>query len=210
VFARLTIRLTAQPNPDPTDRVEFWHVEPPGEESWLFVLVHGPDRRNATDGTRRIVFGRVRATTRLLEDRLGHRRTVVFGDLNSNPFEPSVLDADGLHALGVKRVLQEGTERGVRNAGRSDFFYNPMWRLYGYDPAGDAGAASYHYQGADATEPYWHMLDQVLIRPEHADRLPPSELQILTVAGVVALTEGDGRPDPDRGSDHLPIVFVLR
>lgn len=145
VFTRQTIRLTRQPKPDPTDRVEFWHVELTGEDDWLFGLVHGPDRRNATDDTRRLLFGRMRATIRLLEKRFGHQRTVILGDLNANPHDPSVLNADGLHAIGVKRVRGQ-TDRAVRNAGRVDFFYNPMWRLYGADLAGDSGAASYHYQ----------------------------------------------------------------
>jgi hypothetical protein len=211
VFARHDIRFTREPNPDSgsADRVEFWHVEPTGEESWLFALIHGPDRRNATDDTRRLVFGRMRATIRLLEARLGHRRTVILGDLNANPHDPPVLSADGLHALGVKRVRGQ-TDRAVRNAGRSDFFYNPMWRLYGSDPTGDSGAGSYYYHdGYDATEPFWHMLDQVLIRPEYADRLPPNELRVLRVAGPSALIDADGRPDSTAGSDHLPVVFRL-
>jgi hypothetical protein len=209
VFARQTIRFTRQRHPDPTDRVEFWHAEPANEESWLVALVHGPDRRNAADDTRRFLFGRTRETIRLLERQLGHQRTVILGDLNADPHDPSVLSADGLHAIGVKRV-RGLTDRAVRSAGRADFFYNPMWRLYGTDPAGDAGAASYHYQGGyDASEPFWHMLDQVLIRPEYADRLPPNDLRILTTAGATPLTDADGRPDTNTGSDHLPVIFVL-
>jgi hypothetical protein len=86
-----------------------------------------------------------------------------------------------------------------------------MWRLYGSDPAGDAGAGSYYYHGgSDATEPFWHMLDQVLIRPECADRLPPNELRLVTVTGTERLTDADGFPDAQLGSDHLPVTFLLR
>jgi hypothetical protein len=209
VLAGRDIRFTRQPNPDVTDRVEFWRVEPAGEDDWLFVLVHGPDRRNADDDTRRIVFGRVRETIRFLENRLGHRRTVILGDLNANPHDPAVLGAGGLHALGTRRVRGQ-TDRAVRSAGRWDFFYNPMWRLYGADPAGDAAAGSYYHDGYGATEPFWHMLDQVLIRPECADRLPPEELCLVTSAGVTRLTDAGGRPDADLASDHLPVTFLLR
>jgi hypothetical protein len=211
VFAKQDIRFTRQPNPDVTDRVEFWRVEPTGQDDWLFVLIHGPDRRNAPqDDTRRFLFGRVRETIRFLESRLGHRRTVILGDLNANPYDPSVIGADGLHAIGARRVRGK-TDRAVRSAGRSDFFYNPMWRLYGTDPAGDAGAGSYYYHGGyEATEPFWHMLDQVLIRPECADRLPPDELRIVSTAGTEQLTGVDGRPDSDLASDHLPVRFLLR
>ncbi len=210
VFAKRPVRFTRRLDTEPTGRVEFWHVEPPNEDDWLFVLVHGPDRRNATDDTRRLLFGQIRDVIRMLEARLGHRRTVVLGDLNANPHDPAVLGADGLHAIGVKRV-RGLTDRAIRNAGRADFFYNPMWRLYGVDPGGDSGAGSYYYHGGyDATEPFWHLLDQVMIRPEFADRLPPDELRLVAVAGGVRLTTPDGHPDSDLGSDHLPVVFALR
>ncbi|QJW97893.1 endonuclease/exonuclease/phosphatase family protein [Frigoriglobus tundricola] len=207
VLTRQTFRFTRLLNPDPTDRIEFWHVAPPAADDWLFALVHGPDRRNATDDTRRLLFDRFRAAIRELENLLGHRRTVILGDLNANPHDPSVLCANGLHAIGVRRVRGR-TDRAIRNAGRADFFYNPMWRLYGSDPAGDSGAGSYYYhEGYDATELFWHMLDQVLIRPEYADRLPANMLRLVTSAGSTDLTTTDGHPDPAVGSDHLPVAF---
>jgi hypothetical protein len=100
-------------------------------------------------------------------------------------------------------------DRAIRNADRADFFYNPMWRMYGTDSAGDAGAATYHYLGHDETEPFWHMLDQVLIRPEFADRLPPQQLRILTRAGRVSLVDAGGRPNVASASDHLPVFFQV-
>jgi hypothetical protein len=210
LFAKNDIRLTRQSNPDTTERVEFWRVEPAGRDDWLFVLIHGPDRRNATDDSRRFLFGRLRETIRLLENQFGHRRTVILGDLNSNPYDLSVLDADGLHAIGVRSVRGQ-TDRAIRSAGRSDFFYNPMWRLYGSDLTGDAGAGSYYYhQGYDTTEPFWHMLDQVLIRPEYADRLPPDELRLVNSIGAERLIDANGFPDADSASDHLPVTFLLR
>jgi hypothetical protein len=211
LIARQNIHLTRQSDPGLIDRAEFWRVAPTGEDDWPFALVHGPDRRNAPqDDTRRFLFGRVRETIRFLESALGHRRTVILGDLNANPYDPSVLGADGLHAIGARRVRGQ-TDRRIRNSQRVGFFYNPMWRLYGTDPAGDSGAASYYYrEGSEATEPFWHMLDQVVIRPEFADRLPPTELRIVTTVGTEPLTDTDGRPDADVGSDHLPVTFLLR
>jgi len=145
---------------------------------------------------------------RSVEARTGHRRTVVCGDFNANPFDPSVLDADGLHAIGVKRVGRE-PHRGVREQGRVDYFYNPMWRLYGTDPAGDAAAATHYHHDRQSAELCWHMLDQVVIRPEAADRLAEAELRILRAAGKIPLVRADGRPDETRASDHLPVLFRL-
>lgn len=209
VFARPGFSLTLEPNPDPTDRVNFWRVGQQGGDDWLVVILHGPDRRNAPqDDTRQYWFRRIADHARFLENQAGHRRTVILGDFNANPFDPSVLGANGFHAVGVRRVRGQ-FNRAVRNAGRAEFFYNPMWRLYGTDPAGDAGAGTYYYHGYEATEPFWHMPDQVLIRPEVADRLPAERLRILSTAGPVSLVDADGVPDREAASDHLPIVFTL-
>lgn len=177
---------------------------------WLLVIVHGPDRRNAPqDDTRGVLFRQIVLQIEQLEQRAGHRRTVVLGDLNANPFEPSVMGAGGLHAIGTQQVRGR-YERGIRHTGRVAFFYNPMWRLYGADRGGDAAAATYyHTKGYEAVEPFWHMLDQVLIRPEEANRLRPEDLQILSAAGPTRLTLPDGRPDAEVASDHLPVLFSL-
>ncbi|MBX9625463.1 MAG: hypothetical protein K2X82_16775 [Gemmataceae bacterium] len=210
VFARRGLTLLREPYPNPTKRVQFWRASRPGAEDWLVVIIHGPDRRNAQqDQTRELFFRQVADHARYLERVSGHRRTVILGDFNASPFEASVVGANGFHALGVRRVRGE-FDRRVRNSGRFDFFYNPMWRMYGRDSAGDAAAATYHYRdGDEVAEPFWHMLDQVLIRPEVADRLPPDQLRILAAAGVTPLVDVGGRPDDAAASDHLPVVFTL-
>lgn len=210
VFGRAGLTLTPAPGGGGSDRADFWRATPAVGDDWLVVALHGLDRRNAPhDSAREYLFREVLRGVREAEGRAGHRRSVVLGDLNANPFEPSVVGAGGLHAIGTKLVRGE-TDRGVRGAGRADLFYNPMWRLYGGDPAGDAGAATYYHRGGyDPIEPFWHMLDQVVIRPEFADRLPPDRLRILTAAGPFPLLDAAGRPDARVGSDHLPVTFTL-
>lgn len=212
VFVRPGVELVRAADPFVTDRVEFWRLTPVGGHDWLAAVVHGQDRRNASDGTRAYLFRQIVERVKLLEARHGHRRTIILGDLNANPYEPSVLGANGLHAIGARVVTRAPgrgrSDRAILAAGRLDFFYNPMWRLYGSDPAGDSAAATYYHTGNEADEPIWHMLDQVLIRPEYADRLPPAGLRILTAAGSLRLTTHAGRP-ADTASDHLPVVFTL-
>jgi hypothetical protein len=71
-------------------------------------------------------------------------------------------------------------------------------------------AATYYYrEGDEATEPFWHMFDQVVVRPDFADRLPQERLRILTHAGVLPLIDTDGLPDHNTASDHLPVVFTI-
>ena len=130
------------------------------------------------------------------------------GDFNANPFESAVLSSDGLHAIGVRQV-NNLTNRRVRwgDAGE-DFFYNPMWRVYGHVPSLEAGMATHYWQNSLAAELFWHMLDQVVIRPEECVRFAEDELQILTRIGTVRLLAPDGTLDKAVGSDHLPIIFA--
>jgi len=188
------------------DRAGLWRLTPPSGQEGLVVLLHGYDRRNYDDGTRRVFFRRVADTVRRCEASRGHRRTVITGDFNAHPFESAVTDSDGLHAIGV-RTIGSSTARKVRGAGvAADFFYNPTWRLYGQQQA-EAGAATHYWIGESARELGWHMLDQVVLRPEESARFPEDQLRIVTQVGGISLLDADGLPDRQTASDHLPVVF---
>jgi hypothetical protein len=117
-----------------------------------------------------------------------------------------VTDADGLHALGVRAVRAQSS-RAVRGAGVADFYYNPMWRVYGQRPQAEAGTATHYWLGAGVRELGWHMLDQVVLRPEESARFPEDQLRIVTQVGGISLLDPDGLPDRQTASDHLPLVF---
>jgi hypothetical protein len=139
------------------------------------------------------------------EDRAGHRRTVLVGDFNMNPFESAMVATEGLHSVMSRRVA----DRHVRTVqGREyRFFYNPMWGHFGDAESNTAG--SYFYDGAEHVNYFWNMFDQVLLRPELTQGFDPGQLRILTSAGTLSLVRSDGRPDRATCSDHLPIVFEL-
>jgi hypothetical protein len=128
---------------------------------------------------------------------------VVVGDFNASPFSPEVVGAHGLHALGVRGVRDRTTRR--TNERDVAFFYNPMWRKYGYGQ--DAGAATHHYVGYDETEHVWHMFDQVVTRPETADRVPEDRIRIVRATGPFSFVNDRGIPNDREASDHLPVVF---
>lgn len=123
------------------------------------------------------------------------------------PFESAMTDADGLHAIGLRSVAAQSARkiRGVVAA--TDFFYNPMWRTFGQHQHPDAGAATHHWLGRSAHELGWHMLDQVVLRPEETTRFPENQLRIVTQIGGIGLLDADGLPDRQTASDHLPLVF---
>src|SRR5262249_32918619 len=129
------------------------------------------------------------------EDRIGHRRTVLVGDFNMNPFESGLVAAGGLNSVMSRRIAA----RLVRTVqGREyRFFYNPMWAHFG-DARSDT-AGSYFYDSAEHVNYFWNVFDQVLLRPELAERFDGNQLRVLTSVGATSLVRADGRPD-DAGS----------
>ncbi len=133
----------------------------------------------------------------------GHARTILVGDLNANPFEPSVVWAGGLHGLMTRQLAALG-ERTIR--GRVyRVFYNPMWGFFGDRTAGPPG--TYFRSSSESVNYFWNTYDQVLLRPELIDRL--TDLRILESDGTDSLLTWSGRPDDRNGSDHLPLYFRL-
>ena len=53
------------------------------------------------------------------------------------------------------------------------------------------------------------MFDQVLLRPSLLPYYPDGGARILTRLGTVSLADDRGRPDPEVGSDHFPVVLRL-
>jgi hypothetical protein len=142
---------------------------------------------------------------RRVEQEIGCERTLLVGDLNTNPFESGVVSAKGLHAV-MARDLALRKERKVQKR-RYHFFYNPMWNLLGDETDGPPG--TYFYPRAEHECYFWNMFDQVLLRPDLLPYFKTEELKILSEDGKVSLLSARGTPDADNASDHLPILFKL-
>ncbi len=134
---------------------------------------------------------------------VGHQRTVLVGDLNMNPFDLGMVGAQALNAV-MTRDLARSEGRVV--AGRSyRFFYNPMWGCFGDRTPGPAG--TFFYSASNPRSYYWHLFDQVLLRPALMDALV--ELRILEDDGQESLLTDRRRPRSSEASDHLPVLFRL-
>jgi exonuclease III len=198
--------MTPLESPVANDRFQMWHVELPLQESILLVVVHGLDKGTSSIGRQELFFQQVREALTFHEAKVGHDRTVVMGDLNANPFESPIGSTSGMNAV-MTRAIAKGGERVVLNRSYS-FFYNPMWNLFGDDPTDDA-PGTYYYRGPDPHELYWHMLDQVLVRPSLIDRFDIGSLGIVKTIGTDRLHRNTGIPNRTHYSDHFPIVFGL-
>ncbi len=139
------------------------------------------------------------------EEDVGHRRTVLLGDLNLDPFDTALVDATGLHAMMTRHAVR----RGSREVQSRDypFFYNPMWGFFGDRSDGPPGTCSFPQRG-DPISYDWSIFDQVLIRPDLLKRF--INVEIVTRIGDVSLAApSSGRPNKAVGSDHFPIVLQL-
>jgi hypothetical protein len=202
VFTRFDARL--MPPLVETERVSIRRLELPARKSLLVVGAHLPSKVNYSDDSQ--VFESV-CLARLIEDAEnseGHRRTLLLGDLNMNPFEPGVVGArGGLHAVMSRKVVNRMWRTVQQENYR--FFYNPMWSHMG--DRTDAGG-TYYYDGAEAVCYFWNMYDQVLLRPELLGDFAPEHVRIVTEVDGTPLMS-NGRPDESVASDDLPVMVKL-
>src|SRR6266404_5707863 len=154
------------------------------------------------------LWGKVRdvsATIRQVESELGISRTVLVGDLNMNPFEMGVIQADGLHGVMTQAIARK-RHRPIGDE-VYPYFYNPMWGRFGDTTKGPPG--TYYATTSSRDEYFWHTFDQVLIRPDLLDSFDEAKLQVLTNCGGIEFLRKSGIPDDSRASDHLPLLFDL-
>lgn len=171
----------------------------------IFVIAHLPSKLYADESDQFANAIRLRQDIDQLENKDGHERTIIIGDLNMNPFDKGVVAADAIHGV-MDKAIAAKVARQV-NGVRQKFFYNPMWKFMGDDSDGPPG--SYFYNTTGQISYFWNTFDQVLIRPSLIKSLLSEELKIITKIGDQSLLTEGGRPDPSIGSDHLPIVFTM-
>jgi endonuclease/exonuclease/phosphatase (EEP) superfamily protein YafD len=177
----------------------------PAIDEFLLVAVHFPSKLFWSAESQAQECTNLSNTISEVEEQVGHRRTIVVGDLNMNPFEQGVVGAAGLHAVASRAVVARG-ERVVQER-TYPFFYNPMWGHFGDDQGRPSG--TYYYERAEHVNYFWNNFDQVMVRPELVNAFRTDQLKILDRAGEASLALGDGRPDAKRASDHFPLLFAL-
>jgi exonuclease III len=187
-----------------SDRYSIRRLRLPLRDEILVAMVHLPSKVHFSEQSQRTECSMLARTVAEVEGLVGHKRTIVLGDFNSNPFEHGFVATDGLHAVMSKNVALRETRRVQ---GRDfDFFYNPMWSHFG--DTGGKPCGTHYYEKAEHVNYFWNIFDQVLLRPHLLEGFS-DDVRILTAAGSTSLLDRDGRPDQRKASDHLPIVFSL-
>lgn len=180
-------------------------IKPPIGNSILLVAVHLPSKLYQTEDDQKFECVRLANIIAIEEEKVGHNRTLIIGDLNMNPFEQGIISSDGLHALSDSRIVQRGFRR-VRDEDKL-FFYNPMWNHFGDMSPTPPG--TYFLDTGKYVNFYWHMFDQILLRPELLYAFQNDNLQIITEIDGISLLNEFGRPNQAISSDHLPVFLKL-
>jgi hypothetical protein len=193
-------------------RISIRRLALPHCEPILIVGAHLPSKANFSDESQ--VFETVHLSRMIdeAENREGHQRTILLGDLNMNPFESGMVAArGGLNAVMSRAVAATGPR--VIQKDEYKFFYNPMW-----NHLGDGGEAcgTFYYDSRESVCYFWNVFDQVLIRPALLKDFRPEQVRIVTevptpttAASNLNLLDHKGRPNKEMTSDHLPLLLEL-
>jgi hypothetical protein len=187
-------------------RVSIRRMALPARAELLLVMAHLPSKLHWSEDSQTFECAELARSIRQEEEKVGHSRTLLIGDLNVDPFESGVVSAAGLHGLMTRELATGENLRTVQGKGYATF-YNPMWGHFGDRGGGPSG--SYYYEGAEHKVNFWHLFDQILIRPDVLEFCPSDPVTILTRVGDTSLLSESGRPDKSAASDHLPLLFKL-
>lgn len=176
----------------------------PSQPELLLAAVHLPSLLHLKDSDQDKRAVEVVRNIVEREQTAGHARTIVVGDFNMNPFSRGMIAADAFNAVGQRSIAKK-LSRMVFGTEHS-FFYNPMWRFFAEHDRIPSGTFYYNPSGYDSL--YWHIFDQVLIRPDLIGAFQHDSLKILSsCAGHELLNTAGTKPNV---SDHLPIAFNLQ
>lgn len=186
------------------NRFTCFKIKFPIIEEILVFGVHLPDGRNYQPDSIRSYAGRIARRIKEIEKEQNLTNTIIVGDFNMNPSDAGMVDAESFHAIMDSEIAKK--ESRIVSNKQYDYFYNPMWSLYG--DIGNNVAGSYFYKNAEPVNYHWNVFDQVLLRPSLIDNFEKDSLRFVDSDGEKSLLTKRGIPD-EKYSDHLPLIFTL-
>lgn len=174
-----------------------------GTHRTLLVLVHGIDIRNNDAETRQSFVQTISSDIQFLKVQHGIDKVLLLGDFNMNPYERGMTLAAGFNAMMTRECVKIGVRQHLNQ--KYEFYYNPMWSLFGDLTDGPAGTV---YDTSNQGSYGWNMFDQVIIH--HSIVKLFFDVKILTSTSDHLLMDSNGRPDAKNASDHFPILLTLK
>lgn len=173
--------------------------------SFLLIATHLESPLHSSEERRREAVRDVAGEILSVENRRGNRQTLLVGDLNYDPFDMALIHAQHLRAVSTHQTALHFGKTSQKQ--RAPFFYNPMWSRFGDSDGTPAGT---YYRGTNEVDcRFWHLFDQVLLRPEMLPHWDDRKLKIFDRIGRKRLVTQEGFPDKVHFSDHLPIQFEI-
>lgn len=170
----------------------------------IFSLLHAESKLRSDNNDRRLTYSKLCLDITEAETSLQTKNSIILGDFNSNPFETTLISADGFHAVPFKEECAK-LSRTISNK-PYEKFYNPMWTLLGKSKA---PYGTYYYSPSKAINYFWHIFDQVIFRPTVIPAFNEESLEIISTIGTHHLLKNEYKPNTIY-SDHLPIFFQIR
>ncbi|MSR92269.1 hypothetical protein [Inconstantimicrobium porci] len=169
----------------------------------IIAFVHLSSNMYKDDYDKIVELSSLRNAIENEENKFNTSNSIIVGDFNMNPFEKPIVLASATHALSSRNVVEK--LKRVIDKQEYKMFYNPMWNLLG-DESWPPG--TYYYSNSSQIAYFWHMFDQVIIRPQLINNFDFNELHILTKVDSINLINKNKIPDKTI-SDHLPILFRI-
>jgi exonuclease III len=134
-------------------RVSIRRMALPARVELLLAMVHLPSKSYWSDDSQALECAELARSIRQEEEKAGHSRTLVMGDLNVDPFETGVVSTVGLHGLMTRELA---SRKNFRTVQEKDYptFYNPMWGHFGDRSGGPSGSCYQLLTVSHKLEPY--------------------------------------------------------
>lgn len=205
IFTKFSNEFIIPVKDDSENRYTCFKIKKSSFQEILVFGVHLPDRKNSTPASISAYGRRLATKVKEIEKRQNLNNTIVVGDFNMNPSDESLIGAGDFHAI-MDCEIAKKVSRVVSNT-EYDYFYNPMWSLYG--DIGNNVAGSYYYNKEGLVSNHWNVFDQVLFRPSLIDNFEKDSLKFVDSDGKKSLLK-KGKVPNEKYSDHLPLMFTLK
>lgn len=182
-----------------SSRVMCFHYRDSLSE-FLFAGVHLVDQGNYDLDDRIYVAGTTKSFISDIEKKRSTNRTLIVGDFNADPYDKSMVSANGFHAISDIDLAIKRRKRKIQSQ-ENDIYYNPCWH---YNNIDGAKGTYYFDRSGHVVNYFWHNFDQVILNPSIAKKFNQSSLKIIDQINNKKI-----KLSRKKFPDHYPIYFEV-
>lgn len=171
------------------------------------IITHYISKLHYSDSDQNAEVPVLKAFIDYVEKQEQHKKTIVCGDFNMNPFQDAMIQTFGLNSV-MEKSIAKTIKRTVQYK-EYFYFYNPMWSFYGDLGKGEV-SGTYYLNASKPINYHWNIFDQILMRPELIDVFDDNYLDIITKTKNISFLTKNAKINESKYSDHLPIKFSFK